>query len=95
MFLRLFAGDPQFWYFPFKQFDVKMFRMTPETSTQTQTMANRVAREAGRIWTKASLAMAKRNARAELRRALNEDIRQQREERERERALTRSAAAGE
>jgi hypothetical protein len=49
-------------------------------------MAGRVARGAGRIWTKASLAMAKRNARAELRRALAEDIRQQREERQREMA---------
>jgi len=69
-----------------------MFRMTSDISTQNQTITNRVTRRAGRLWTKASLAMAKRNARAELRRALAEDLRLQREERARE--LERAAASG-
>jgi hypothetical protein len=70
-----------------------MFRMPTDTNTLDQTIAGRVARRAGKIWTQASLARAKRNARAELRRILQEDIRQQREERERD-ELARAAASG-
>ena len=75
-----------------------MFRMPTETIMQNQTIAGRVANRAGRIWTKAHLAMAKRNARAELRRALAEDLRQQRAEdreaQDREKELARSAMPG-
>jgi hypothetical protein len=70
-----------------------MFRMPTETSTQNRTITGRVASRAGRIWTKANLAMAKRNARAELRRALAEDLQQQRAE-DRDKELARAAMSG-
>jgi hypothetical protein len=88
-----FGGILQFWYFPFKQKDAIMFRMPTDTIMENQTIAGRVANRAGRIWTKANLAMAKRNARAELRQALAEDLRQQRAE-DRDKELARAAMQG-
>jgi hypothetical protein len=68
-----------------------MFRMTSNSAAENQTLTDRIANRTTKIWTRASLAMAKRNARSELRRILQEDIRQQKAEREQE--LARSATA--
>ena len=67
------------------------FDPTIQNMTQNETLTRRVADRAGKIWTRASLAMAKRNARAELRRILAEDIKQQKAERKQE--LARSATS--